>query len=786
MNENEKSDGVLSPVKKVIFALVICALFFTAAEIAFRALGLFPPDKPFTVFTDSEGSSRVRYNWAKPEFEFSLEKPEGYYRIMIAGGSTALGVPYHPRSSFGLRLKALLDKALPGAGIELINLGREGIISREVEETVSAALEFHPDLIVVYTGINEFFIFNSTSSVFRVKLRRLALRYGLGELRVAQALSSLATLASMPLRRGEKKDRLFEASRPPLWPVSDSAYRTTLNDFRSNLEQIVHGCQQARVPLVLCTTASNLSGWPPKLQSYPLGFTAETRKAALEAVEQANSLMSRRQYREAAAMLSTARDRFENYAPLSFLLGSAKEHIVVEALQESGPGATVPEEKEKKLLRLQQESLADFKRALSEEVRVRVCGRAPPALNRIIREVAGENGVWLVDTERLFEEASRLAPGFDLFDDQCHPNLQGQQLMAGAIFDLLREHGVPEPAAGWREPPAWDEESFLASREINDKALNYVSLRMSLYLGLSRDLPEKSAALREILGKSRERNPENPYPVILEALVAIYYEDHDAAISLLNTWHPHRASRLERCLDKFFTGAVDLRQGVFMSRLDPAPGKPPLQGPTEMGLFPKPGGISEHTSRPEMTLDFFTSFIDLDAGINITSQIRAKLEQRQSLRNAHPDKQPNKRLVLTDPVKAILLFPGAGVKLELVRERARYLVTGSDAVLSTGPIQINPLNYDLLALQLRREAKSPEAKEAMISWSYIDGSGLPGTARAKIKPVGGKDPDAFRVRLSLLPRWVLAKEVREIIISPGINAGSFELGRTSLVQQPSS
>ena len=169
---SEKGDiagSSASTRKKGIFGPITTIGVLVLAEIAFRALGIFTPDAPFTRFVDERGEEMVRYTWNSPPPRFSPQKPKGSFRIMVAGGSTALGFPYHPRSSFGIRLKVLLERSFPGLEVELVNLGSKGMNSREVAEVAAGAVEYSPDLIIVYTGHNEFIVLQDTPGVLRVR-----------------------------------------------------------------------------------------------------------------------------------------------------------------------------------------------------------------------------------------------------------------------------------------------------------------------------------------------------------------------------------------------------------------------------------------------------------------------------------------------------------------------------------------------------------------------------------------------------------------------------------------
>jgi hypothetical protein len=73
----------------------------------------------------------------------------------------------------------------------------------------------------------------------------------------------------------------------------------------------------------------------------------------------------------------------------------------------------------------------------------------------VLRDVAHSQGALFIDVETRLEAA---APhgllGDELFIEFVHPNLRGQQLIAAAVADALREAGIPRPSSDWHEPTA--------------------------------------------------------------------------------------------------------------------------------------------------------------------------------------------------------------------------------------------------------------------------------------------------------------------------------------------
>jgi len=100
--------------------------------------------------------------------EFSKEKPENYYRILMIGGSTLFGWGVLDHQTIPYYFQTLFDNSDINYKVEVINFGIPGISSPgEVHTLKTKLLFFEPDLIIVYEGWNDaydFFTLNKASS----------------------------------------------------------------------------------------------------------------------------------------------------------------------------------------------------------------------------------------------------------------------------------------------------------------------------------------------------------------------------------------------------------------------------------------------------------------------------------------------------------------------------------------------------------------------------------------------------------------------------------------------
>ncbi len=88
---------------------------------------------------------------------FTIPKPEGTIRIVVAGASSIEGFPWATSLTIPRQIEIILSRQLSGHNVEVLNAGIVGITSFCVSDLVRQALECQPDAIVVYTGHNEFY-----------------------------------------------------------------------------------------------------------------------------------------------------------------------------------------------------------------------------------------------------------------------------------------------------------------------------------------------------------------------------------------------------------------------------------------------------------------------------------------------------------------------------------------------------------------------------------------------------------------------------------------------------
>ena len=331
------------------------------------------------------------------EHFFVEPAPANRYRVVFVGASTVQGFPHPRRLAAASFLQAMLADAWPEREVEVVNLGITSIASFAVAQVVEDALVLSPDLVVVYTGHNEFYGLYGAGRYHRLQffLRQLHLTHLVdGLLGGIGARDEPTDLIKMAAARGEV-------------PLHGPGRAMAEQNLRDNLRRVARVCERAQVPLVLCTIVANDAGFAP------VGST-EGGEAWKARVEQAAQVLTRgyvapddaedalQQLEQAAALAS-------EHAWLWYLQGRALERLGREAQAQRA-----------------------FRKARDLDT---MPWRAPTAHNAVIRAVAKEHGAVLADVEAAFADAAPAqGVGWEWMVDHVHFSVAGQALLARTVL----------------------------------------------------------------------------------------------------------------------------------------------------------------------------------------------------------------------------------------------------------------------------------------------------------------------------------------------------------------
>jgi hypothetical protein len=264
----------MSSAKKILSIFLICVLFFGLFEASLRLAGFrfYPSDLRFILDNDERlfvldgGSSFYVTNPKKARIfidqKFPVEKKKNTFRIFILGESV---VNY--LGKFGA-LKEKLRSRYPSKDFEIINVGGLSYGSSRLLIAFPEILEYNPDLIILYSGNNEFeedMLRAMPKENFLTRLNNKFLYF-----RAYQLISKLYAdvrmvyLRSQCLAQAKQPSLLFSLPSPNWNKVFGAAEKNNIYAaYQKNIETMATIARAQSVKLIISTVAYNQIGSPP-------------------------------------------------------------------------------------------------------------------------------------------------------------------------------------------------------------------------------------------------------------------------------------------------------------------------------------------------------------------------------------------------------------------------------------------------------------------------------------------------------------------------------------------
>ncbi|WP_218934558.1 tetratricopeptide repeat protein [Rosistilla ulvae] len=357
-----------------------------------------------------------------------MEKSPDTYRIFCLGGSTTYGRPYDDETSFVGFLREYLPAIDRSKDWEVINAGGISYASYRVEVLLDELIQYQPDMLVIYTGHNEFLEDRTYQRLLSVpkSVRRFA-EYA-RRLRTVAAMEKLVQPASLDENQQSlsgEVDAILDRSIGPAAYHRDPPWRAeVLANFRSTLERILAKAEEAGVRVLLVVPADNLRDCSPFKSEHSAEITASQQREFMQLFDRGRAALDNGEPDVAVELLERATKMDPSYAAAYYYLGHAYLGVdQVAAAREA-------------FLRARQEDVCPL-RAIAE-------------IQQIVREVGNENQVATIDFPSLLESRSEFEiPGADWFLDHVHPTIDGHAFLAENIVDRLADAGIVAPHTGW-------------------------------------------------------------------------------------------------------------------------------------------------------------------------------------------------------------------------------------------------------------------------------------------------------------------------------------------------
>ncbi len=343
------------------------------------------------------------------QYTFVDPKPTNTIRLLLVGESAVQGYPQPRHLCASAFLQAMLQDAWPERRVEVINLGTTAIASFPVLGILTEALAYDPDLVIVYTGHNEFFGAYGVASVGRAGTRPWMLQANrwLHSLALVQWLQRFGK----PRPPDENRTLMEEMMGQTYLGPDDWRRRAAANTLYENVRQMIRRCAAQGAQILVCTPPTNERGLAPigvdKIDNLPGPAQQEitTLLSAAEADVRASPAA-------AVAGLQRVLQLDPKHSRAHYLLG--------QAFSKEGKDAAASEH------------------YLAARDLDTMPWRAPSESVKAIWRAAGEEQATICDLVKTFRAQSPGgAIGWELMDDHVHPTLRGQALIAESIIDSL-------------------------------------------------------------------------------------------------------------------------------------------------------------------------------------------------------------------------------------------------------------------------------------------------------------------------------------------------------------
>ena len=436
--------------RRLLFRLLAVLLGlspFFVAEVTLRLLDWGRPshyEDPFLGFSAVHplfvlDDTKTRYEippgrraYFCPE-SFSAAKAANEYRIFCLGGSTVQGRPFAIETSFTTWLELSLQIAEPGCKWEVVNCGGVSYASYRLVPILEEVLHYQPDLIIVYTGQNEFL---EDRTYGHIKHRPAMVTRALesaSHLRTFVLLRQLYLSESGQKRAKEPKDKPIVRDevdamldRPTVLDRyrRDEKWRQDVIDhYRFNLRRLLLLARDAGLPVILMNPVSNLRDCAPFKTEHREGLTEDELRLFRELRNEAIGLYKHDRAR-AVQLLREAVAIDDQHAGIFYDLGKYYD------------GMGEPERARQAYLRAKELDICPL--------------RILEPMNEAVVTLAREAGATLVDVKKLFEELSDDGiPGRDWLLDHVHPSILGHQRIAALLMGELERMAIVKPERGW-------------------------------------------------------------------------------------------------------------------------------------------------------------------------------------------------------------------------------------------------------------------------------------------------------------------------------------------------
>jgi tetratricopeptide (TPR) repeat protein len=422
----------------IVFTFAILVLAVVLLEVILR-LSHYGQDYDLVIPTTKNGKEYFRINpkvglryfdrerYSLPEIvadDFGVRKSQNSLRIFVLGESTPAGFPYQFNLTPSHLLQKQLELIFPGRKIEVINASLTATNSYTVLDFIGELVDYKPDVIVVYSGQNEFYGALGVGSTISLGHERWLIRT-YQKLRSFRTFVLLENAVTGLLRWIDGNNGaplpgtlMQQMTKEKAIPYQGNLYRDATDAFERNLRAAIEIARESHIPIILSTLVTNERSLPPFVSMHQESLS-DAQKAEV------SSLL------EAASKNSTGNDSASD---------EYRKSISIDSMWAMA------------YFRLAEcyDAMGKFDSAKTAYGKARDLDglrfRAPSEYNQIIRSLAKPPTVIAADVESTFRAQSPNGIlGKELLWEHVHPRLEGYILLSRTWCQALGQLSIFSP-----------------------------------------------------------------------------------------------------------------------------------------------------------------------------------------------------------------------------------------------------------------------------------------------------------------------------------------------------
>ncbi|MBN1466643.1 tetratricopeptide repeat protein [candidate division KSB1 bacterium] len=527
-----------SGAKRILFYVILMILPFLLLALLELGLDLFNYGGNLDLFVQSATGEEyvlnpnvtARYFFHKGvktptpiTQSFAAEKDSLTCRIFCLGASTTQGFPYEVNAAFPAVLKNILSTVHPDRHVQVINCGITALTSHSVLDLGrEILLKYEPDLLVIYSGHNEFYgVFGQASRLALFKSRgmtKLFLR--LQKLRTTRLLRNMTSGLRAPRMApplSQNAETLMGQMAGNIEIRLDSQiFRQTERYFKENIGDLVDLTKRRGVPVMLCSLVDNQRDFPPFASLHAEALSEQDTTLWRSHVREAVALQDAGEFAAALASYARALALDSTFADVHYQMAVCYDAIGDEVAARS-----------------------HYRLARDHDV---IRFRAPSCFNRHLQDLARQYDVPYVDAQSEFARESRSGViGADLIHEHVHPNQRGYFLIAKAIARSMYEHGLMDGTWQWVNDKS--DSAYMAMSHLTP--LDYEVVNYKIFILTSHwPFPAGEQSHYERVGNARTEQMARALVDRGEGHLVQYHLDYGDEFLQLNQFEPAEAEYL--------------------------------------------------------------------------------------------------------------------------------------------------------------------------------------------------------------------------------------------------